>query len=1282
MTEDRDFKSQEELDAYIKPNDEEETKPSGDVKHSIVGPRPRVPQEVSDFVGLSEPERKANIEAGVAADQADLEATRERTRTERYLIDPISAVMYGTVTGIDAFATGMEKGANLVKTAASNIVTGRDFDEQQMRDIANPKDTRPISTLGGSQIFERAESSLPAYAEIFGKIGHVVGDTAAMIQGGKALGLTGSRALAAGAAMLRPDHPVEAAAEALVFAKVAGFSGDVLRGVDPGTLRRFVAEAVAVYGTDVAMQFAKSGAVDWESPIGAALVFGAHSASTEGSILSLKRPTLPTPEARIVPDEAVREQATKPENATETAPEAAAESVEPVADRAGQKGAFSLGGIGPVIAPGRKAIEVAGDAYRGLKDRVVETADAFRGDVLAPLKRAGSKAYDVLARLTTAGEKVENLPKIVADEVGSDPRIGAALDEGQLRGIEAQRIEEARGHLEKAKAAKVELEQNERDIADEAADHVDQVTTESTSAEVRAKLKAEYVATETKRQADETIGVAESEFRKVRSESSKELTRLRREAEKSPDDPTIEEEIAKHETAIEDAKKLRDATVTEANRSVRQAQSDRTRVGYEAEYRTQTDVLRAQAKADRDARRSEQHRKYETDEEGNRVLVRRSQAEILRDIHSGERDNLKSIEEAAQVGTVVGERGVFKTAEEVDAYRKSPEFQAAGAAWQRNFDKYIAPLYDTLTNADPTVEKPGRDPLYGFRKNLKAIREGEGAKYPSVVSSRRIGGPELRSSPFARRATGHGTYESDIEESFRHSLGQLVPALRKQAVDALISEGNGKWAEKGKEKPEGWATVRLDKDYGLRLKDAKGDDTPSRTMYLRPDFDGAVEGVFGVNKVKEPRGLFGLLSKAVTKTATKTMVEPLAHMTNQETSAFNMAGPSGVYRWLRDARRFAKDPILKAKAILRLSEIGASRPEFKDDKPLGDLAKLSPFKKVQAAIHDSDLAARILVLDHVEDMIRRGVAPDTLATRRDAVNKAIGNYNELAQTWAVRVIRKYTGPFYVAGSTFTGNAFRRLAGSQGVAATLRGQMEMRAKVYGRWAITLGSIAAWNFLKTDKFFPKGVRPWEVVTGKEDGRWVVNDSVGRLSGLTQMAHHTGMAKVYDDLRSDQPENIGVDVFNSIARRMFGTLVGPGASTIAKATGFKWDDFGPSFKPSGASVGEAAVEANSIVYAIHKAYTGDDTADESLFGTMFLNHRGKSDEDVDTAADRREKADAYDEADATLLKMLKQPSNKREDWLSTYVESQDWPDIVKARTLNSTRRAYSRWIARGDK
>lgn len=864
----------------------------------------------------------------------------------------------------------------------------------------------------------------------------------------------------------------------------------------------------------------------------------------------------------------------------------AAELDSPEAARKASPGPSSEAGFADVAG----VSGMIGDAARSF-------SDALNTTPVPEITRRSPRARNTARELVGVEASRDALGTRLRSEVerrGLDPeRVGAVVTEDNLRGIEDQARGRATEHLKAAEAGRAELEDIRRDIADEAADHVDKVATAATSEADRAKIKASYVVAETRRRLADTTGAALKEA-KTEIDAARERykdAKAQIEAMRPPRDGANEGEQAAIDDALGRAREAMNDEVRAAREKlqrirrgaageVERAEKALAETNATTKYASKSRVQRAEEQARRIRDRAERSRKYEVDPKtGKRTLVRRSLDEVVREVAGRESAAARETINAAKVKSLIGPDGYFKTRADYEAARDDPKTRAF-------LDEVVLPLrarfeqnYRDAKGLDPEAPPlPERGRELGVRVNLlhgdapTAFEQYGGRKAPEdakVGKNTKAGSPanlRLQKSPFARRATGQA-------ESYNHNIVDLLMnthvrghenAAKHRFFRDLVADGNAVFVRPGKDAiPTEIAGEEAVKVPEFEIPALGGRER--RDLYVPKSMMQEIRNLTLADKPFNET----LLVKAINKVSVAaTVADSFANMGNALGAIFarNSLGvhPAAeaamrgalradvIPKILRLARTLftARTPEMLAK-FEQIAIEGGGRDYTHTRLPGGSKNPLAWLQSFAGAL---DRAGRLMSAEAYDRLAASGhIQNPSAADRADYIQK-VGNYQRramgrgtrfLAESGISRFIVSAKGRLARGVDTLTGSAGIRNAG-------------MKMRVYGLlqsltgWAGTAGLAFAATYALTGKAPRPNVPYFAIDTGKdnEDGSPQYVD-LSRFLGQTDALRVVGVRAYINAKRRGLSNELAMDGAIEEAQRAWSAIVaGPAANAGAIA------------------------------------------------------------------------------------------------------------------------------------
>lgn len=875
-----------------------------------------------------------------------------------------------------------------------------------------------------------------------------------------------------------------------------------------------------------------------------------------------------------------------PPKAEETPEDVAAELDSPEAARRASPGPSSEAGYADVAGVGGVVRDAARKFY-----------DALNTTPAPEITRRSPRARDTARELVGVEASRDALGIRLKTEVerrGLDPeRVGAVVTEDNLRGIEDQARGRATEHLKAAEAGRAELEDIRRDIADEAADHVDKVATAATSEADRAKIKASYVVAETRRRLADTTSAALKEA-KTEIDAARERykdAKAQIEGMRPPRDGANEGEQAAIDDALGRAREAMNDEVRAAREKlqrirrgaageVERAEKALAETNTTTRYASKSRVQRADEQARRIRDRAERSRKYEVDPKtGKRTLVRRSLDEVVREVAGRESAAARETINAAKVKSLIGPDGYFKTRADYEAARDDPKTRAF-------LDEVVLPLrarfeqnYRDAKGLDPEAPPlPTRGRELGVRVNLihgdapTAFDQYGGRKAPEdakVGRGAKAGAPanlRLQKSPFARRATGQA-------DSYNHNIVDLLMnthvrghenAAKHRFFRDLVADGNAVFVRPGRDAvPTEIGGEKAVKVPEFEIPALGGRER--RDLYVP---ESMLQEVRNLTLADKPFNET-LLVKAINKVSVAaTVADSFANMGNALGAIFarNSLGINpAAEAALRGALRGDVVPkIIQLARTLFTARTPEALAKFEDIALQGGGRDYShtrlpegsknPLAWLQSWAGALDRAGRLMSAEAYDRLAASGhIQNPGAADRADYIQK-VGNYQRRAMGRGTRFLAESgISRFIVSAKGRLARGLDTLAGGTGIR-----NAGMKMRVYGLlqsltgWAGTAGLAFAATYALTGKAPRSNVPYFAIDTGKdnEDGSPQYID-LSRFLGQTDALRVVGIRAAINAKRRGLSNELALDAAIEEAHRAWSAIVaGPAANAGAIA------------------------------------------------------------------------------------------------------------------------------------
>lgn len=449
---------------------------------------------------------------------------------------------------------------------------------------------------------------------------------------------------------------------------------------------------------------------------------------------------------------------------------------------------------------------------------------------------------------------------------------------------------------------------------------------------------------------------------------------------------------------------------------------------------------------------------------------------------------------AQNVGTFInGEGSPFPTEESYQAFLRDPATQEAIARHKQLWTEQKEPLYREAANIDPETELASRGLQTGARINLTHVEEGEPGMTQSVTvpGGVRQLGTLLRRDPFARHATGTGTYTPSYTETMAQAFAREYPvAAQHEFVRTMLEKGV---AQVG---PDARAPSPDLKAYPLRIRPWN-----NQYLYLPKKLAADYEPIVGLQPGVTIPGVTPV-ARALAHQAILGLGEGTAHSANIMLKLFTgITTEHPILESFLSALPFRPDLLYSApKAILR-----GLRP---DSKGMLELARIGAAKIPYSGpisskfLNPLDRGVRLASADVYDGLAERGIVPDTETGKREFVNE-VGNYTSSLQSPLVRNLRSSgVQPFATGFRTAKVQAVKRLATAPGLEGTTPlHAAALHTAIAAKFVGTALTVATINYLLngTARGLP-GTRLGAVSWEGKDGKTHEFDLGGFLGATT--------------------------------------------------------------------------------------------------------------------------------------------------------------------------------------
>lgn len=475
---------------------------------------------------------------------------------------------------------------------------------------------------------------------------------------------------------------------------------------------------------------------------------------------------------------------------------------------------------------------------------------------------------------------------------------------------------------------------------------------------------------------------------------------------------------------------------------------------------------------------------------GRRIAFQRQANSELAAGNAEEAANLQGM--ADRVTTMVGERGVFRTEAELQAFVREPEVQAAVDRLDALYKERIDPLAEQA-GLDPS-QKPEVGDLFPNQKgfiNLFVPKEG------GVPSARTMSGVNpiatmKRGTKFQRQRTGASDrYGVNFHDMVANSYAGFLEVARKNEFDkSLVDAG---LAVIGDEKPgPGFTFFPYERTriIGLENGDIAFRKNVKKNIWVRDDLAREYETVSNLYRnpfsevatVTAGRLLtrFQMLGLMDAAFHTRALLKGLAEVPSKGTMTDPVLSVFARADLIPKAKRLLEaawmDPALRQERLANLANIGA-------------LSAHEPYSwtsPIKSAVKYTEENTRLALDKIFTDLSAEGRFPDTETARREFINRGL-QYNMRFQGPVMRALRQTAiGPFATAGRAGLARGLRRYALIDWASPSdLPNRFWIASNVLSKMAGTTLLVGLLNHLRTGEFTGREGTPLgNVDTGFDD------------------------------------------------------------------------------------------------------------------------------------------------------------------------------------------------------
>lgn len=451
----------------------------------------------------------------------------------------------------------------------------------------------------------------------------------------------------------------------------------------------------------------------------------------------------------------------------------------------------------------------------------------------------------------------------------------------------------------------------------------------------------------------------------------------------------------------------------------------------------------------------------------------------------------------------------------------SPEYQAFKKRWNSEMVPLQEANYKGAQGMDEHADiySPSQLPGHAFN----AIAERDPAVAMNGLGARgNLNNVKLKNNPFANEATmAAGKYNTNYGDIITRTLAIGEATARKAEFIRLgVDQGEMEFAKPGQvglKLPLGQESIEI-----KNVKPPKGTQDAAlgeTSLYVNKDMYQEIRQALQVDQSLN-HGLVKHISDALTKTTLASSAETVYHFKNLLTALFKPGvNPLGLFS---NMAKVMRGDMVTRKRLVELARIGVGQ-STEHGLESGSLwgGKTDPTTWSSKFLHVISDSIRLTGEQAFESLANRGVEM-TETNKRDFINQMTGQYNKAAQSKIVVWLRDIgLSPFATAASKFYMSGLQTLTGTHGLKTTgIAADIGLRAEVYGRIGLVLGSVALINFLKWGNPLGDDDTPLGAVKlgTAADGKTSYFDLTS-LTGLTRGARSAGLLALAEGVRKDQ-------------------------------------------------------------------------------------------------------------------------------------------------------------------
>lgn len=537
----------------------------------------------------------------------------------------------------------------------------------------------------------------------------------------------------------------------------------------------------------------------------------------------------------------------------------------------------------------------------------------------------------------------------------------------------------------------------------------------------------------------------------------------------------------------------------------------------------------------------------------------------------GVKEHIADLNEALEA--INEKHNLEQYAKDVEA-AKGTDIEEDITRWKEIVNPIMDQLYKKVhsTQDIPPTER-GR--VFGARVNLLA--EWEAAKFmegdnmdgpvkPQMNVDYR--NPDIKQDRLDQKAAFSAEYSNDAEAILKNSLAARTnEATKIDFYNKLVEKGVAVMSDANQkiEEIQGKPVARMEFELPVRQKDGKGTRLVNQSMWVRADLMPEIKQILNMTEKGEQHPI----AKAVTQLQLVGIADMVAHLKNLHGSVTLALGRDSNASDVANMIPFVGQVNAVREIMSVMKEIQSDSPKIRAEK--AELARLSGMrphydqtgimklltKHQHDLLHETDIAARIIMSRRYKSLVERFDAVDTPEAKIDFVNQ-IGEYNRRLMGRHEAALRDSGwSPFIVAGRAMNRLARRRVLAQTGFDSNTQ-KAQLGARAVQASALVMATVvpAMVNLMTTGSMFGRNGTPIGAIDfgenfDTEEGRMRIFDlfqAVGIRRGLRQIGFNALVEGWRNGLSSTEiQKNVANDMISTSLHPFLGPAAGLVVSTI---------------------------------------------------------------------------------------------------------------------------------------